>query len=180
MTVETVAEDLRRLIDDAVVGVSSDLEAVVERQGPYHQRFTPLIAAWSELAVCSSVVGLAAKYLADEGLDDATAVRLAHDLVGQRSKTLEVRYRMPDSARIMRAVSELLVAPMQREEGRAVVRLLQDYLHFVHHLIRTRVPWHELSVAYEGALAVKAAWSDWLGPKVLGRDVGAAFGYGAR
>jgi hypothetical protein len=167
---------LNFLMDEAAQGRSPDVTQLLGRSGPYDQAFTPLIAAWAEFSVCSSVVGTAVKLLKDTALDDATALRLAADAAGGRAKTLEVRYGMADTAGVMREVSEFVRDAQDRVQATDRARLLHEYVHFVHHLIRTKLPWHELSVAYEGAVKVKRAWSAWLGADALGGDPGAAFG----
>lgn len=153
---------LNSLIDLAMQGRSDDVDQLVGRKGPYDQAFTPLIAAWSELAVCTYSIDLAQGHLRDEALDAATALRLARELVVRRSRTLDVRYGMTDTAQALRDTGGFLERAQDRTPALELVRLLGDYLHFVHHLIRVRLPWHELAVAYEGAVRVKAAWSDWL------------------
>lgn len=169
---------LNFLIDEAAAGRSPDVSQLLLRTGPYDQAFTPLIAAWAEMSVCSSLVGTGVRLLTDTALDDSSALRLAADAAGGRARTLDVRYGMIDTAEVMQGVSEFVSAAQARDEAADRTRLLLEYVHFVHHLIRTKLPWHELSVAYEGAVKIKSAWSDWLGADVLGADPGAAFGSG--
>lgn len=162
MTTESKLSNLESLIEECVQGRSSDVDQLLKRKGPYNQVFTPLIAAWSELAVCQFSVDTALRLLRDESLDEATALRLAEASVGRRLKTLEVRYGMAECVGAIRGTLDVMSTERNVASAREAVEALRDYLHFIHHLIRTRVPWHELSVAYEGAVVVKKAWSDWL------------------
>lgn len=157
---DALIDTLEKSIQSIRTGGCDDIDEMLKLKGPFDQGFTPLIAAWAEMSVCSSLVRMAQRCISD-GADRETAVSAAGMLIGARANTLRERYHMADGASLMSAVAACVQASTDLSEVESAMSLLLEYIHFAQHEIRSRIPWHELSVAYEGAVRVKANWGDW-------------------
>jgi hypothetical protein len=154
------AEDLNQALLSVSRGIAPDVERLLGRRGAHGQGFTPTLFGLFEVADCRQAVDLVSSLLNTEKYPKGMINELGAPLLARHIDTLERRYGMIDSARYVTLAYSLIHADAPKSDVLEVMDLLNDYFNFLHFLIALEIPWHELSVAFEGARTVNAALAD--------------------
>jgi len=160
MSMAEALEQVRSAIAVVRQGTSPDVDRIYNLKMAHNQSFTVtifgMVATDGARRDCRQVMNLYSKY----GLPLGDVKPIAHDLLAGQEDMFRRRYGLTDTAALVGTVSAALQSSGDVEEWTTLLRATSEYLTYLGHAIATRIPWHELSVAFEGVRAVHAGYYD--------------------
>ncbi len=160
MTTAEVLDQVSAATEVIWQGTSPDVERMYNRKMAHNQSFTVMI--FGQNAVdgtrkdCRHLVALLRRY----GIPLADVKRIGRDLLAADADMFQRRYGLVDTAALIRNLSEALEASDDSEEWATALLRTADYLYYLSHAIAVHIPWHELSVAFEGVRAINVGLND--------------------
>jgi hypothetical protein len=129
------------------VGNAEDVIRVKNLVGAMGQSFTTTIFAFQQASTIKSdilfVTGLASRY------KEPWVATVAGEILRSQVKTLNTRYALKDTAALMAKAADVAVG-LDSDQIITLFRSLQEYYTFLIRRIRDFLPFHELSIAFEG------------------------------
>jgi hypothetical protein len=160
MSTAEALEQVRRATGVVRQGTSPDVDRIYNLKMAHNQSFTVtmfgMVGTDGARRDCRLVMSLYSKY----GLPLGDVKPIARDLFAGQEDMFRRRYGLTDTAALVGMVSAALQASDDVEEWSALLRATVEYLTYLGHAIATRIPWHELSVAFEGVRTVHEGYYD--------------------
>jgi hypothetical protein len=158
MSVAKLTEQLRTATTVVREGTSPDVERIYHRKMANDQALTVTIFGMGAVdglrRDCSLLLNLRTRYQCST----TQAQQVAADLLAGHADTLRRRYGLSDTAELVLLYAAAIQANDDVADWTLLQREMNDYLHYLSHAIAVHIPWHELSVAFEGARVVNAGY----------------------
>jgi hypothetical protein len=158
MSAAKVVEQLRAATRVVREGTSPDVERIYHRRMANDQALTVTIFGMAAVdglrRDCNLLLGLRTRYQ----LSTTQARQVAADLLAGHADTLRRRYGLSDTAELVLTYAAAIQTTDEVEAWTLLQREMNDYLHYLSHAIAVHIPWHELSVAFEGARVVNVGY----------------------
>ncbi len=144
--------------DEILSERAEDLGRVDSLVGAMGQSFTTTIFAFQQVSTVKSDVAFLLKFAGgNENVSIEVARLVASNLLANPVNTLRKRYKLVDTADLFEKASQLAGGAASKDELVTILRSLLEYLDFLARRIRVRLPFHELSVVFEGMKRLAAA-----------------------
>jgi hypothetical protein len=151
-------------LQSAKNGKAADIERLRDRKGANGQGFTITMFAMTEVSRCSELIGMVRGLLTKKEYTWDQVKDLSLGLLKRHADTLDRRYALSDAAMFMTSLADAVDIGDKAEIER-LSRTLGSYLGYLNFLIAVEIPWHVLSVAFEGARTLKKALADQMIPE---------------
>lgn len=140
---EERAEDLRRL--DGLMGAMG-------------QSFTTSVFGFFQINALKDTIGTFLDLAVDARLAPDAFRLVFGEIAGKQRGALTRRYKLLDTAGFLGTIDGFIQTSDDRQGWRQVLVHFFEYLSFLNRRLRDRLPFHELSVAFEGAKRVNAEY----------------------
>lgn len=135
-----------------------DLQRIYNRRLANNQAFTVMIFGMAAMQKLHADVRLLMQMVESHGLAIADVKKVAGALLTSHESILRKRYELTDAADLVKEARTALLEIEKSQDWNRLLTELFTYSNYVTNAIAVLIPWHELSVAFEGARTVSQGY----------------------
>jgi hypothetical protein len=140
--------------------LTPDLQRIYVSKMANDQSFTVVMFGMAQMQKLHADLRLLMQMVENHGLAIPDVKKVAESLLNGHENALRKRYDLTDAADLVRDAKVALLGVSSKEDWSGLLAPLSVFAHNVSHALAVLLPWHELSVAFEGARTVNRAYAE--------------------